>query len=300
MQASEIPNAVPLSYFRPGLEASQKTHEQWHARIQSVARFIGRLHANPLVWLDEASSRLQIGNFAGGFGRFNDIIALGYEETRTWLDDLMSRGQIPSGPAVGPSKVRIEEARAVMGHAEFRSRRVFTLRDIYPDSIWVDKDDVNCIHVSQTASNRESCSTLDVRGIEWPRHAADMLFRYRCRSRPQYLSSERLEECIHKEDRMVLLARLAHTARIPPDLVHSLLLQPYRAAFDPANPEVPEAEVRRFDWILHTMFLDFHFFFIFYRNADAVKRFREALLQQDAMLQAKYPEYWSRGIVSQW
>ena len=101
---------------------------------------------------------------------------------------------------------------------------------------------------------------------------------------------------------MILLARLAHTARIRMDQVDALLFAPYQAglhavpisnATAPSAVSVPPSDHRRFLLALHAMFLDFHLFWVFHRDVEAVAKFRKALLEQDIWLKEHFREYWA-------
>lgn len=61
------------------------------------------------------------------------------------------------------------------------------------------------------------------------------------------------------------------------------------------NADLPRSSKRRFYLILHAMFLDFHLFHVFYRNAPAVKRFREVLKEQDVFMRQEFAEYYVDG-----
>lgn len=212
-------------------------------------------------------------NLNGCWARWNEITSDGWEETKAWLRGLEQDGTIPEHPDCTETRLRSEQLYSLFtGDPTLRVHPISTLRDIYPGSIVVDADDPTRIHVSVTVRGPTTMT----------------LTHTSCAS--QHLASHDVDTAIFYEDQTVLLARVAHTARVDLDDCPRLLLTPYAAGLnglplDDPSQTLPPDVLRRFYLNLHGQFVDFHLYHIVFRNAASVGRFRRALAEQDRLLQ---------------
>ncbi|CAO1633834.1 unnamed protein product [Jaminaea pallidilutea] len=239
------------------LEVFRGQTELWERGIRAVAHFIGTLQHKGQPWAAEPAAMI-CRNLKGCWARWNEITSDGWEETKAWLRGLEQDGTIPEHPDCTETRLRSEQLYSLFtGDPTLRVHPISTLRDIYPGSIVVDADDPTRIH---------------------------------------HLASHDVDTAIFYEDQTVLLARVAHTARIDLDDCPRLLLTPYAAGLnglplDDQSQMLPPDVLRRFYLNLHGQFVDFHLYHIVFRNAASVGRFRRALVEQDRLLQKQESQH---------
>lgn len=117
----------------------------------------------------------------------------------------------------------------------------------------------------------------------------------------KYLASHDVDKEVRLEDRLILLCRIVHTARIPLHRVEDVLFVPYMAGRNGVPREhgratISHLEKRKFYLMLHAAFLDFHLYHIHLRNGFSVVRFRKALHEQDNVLKSLTPDYFVPGV----
>lgn len=135
---------VPLSHFRPTSSADQSV---WHSRIRSVTHFIGALHRQGSIW-DDRRTVFSTSNPVGCHSRFNEIHSS--NKIPQWIENLERQNVIPAKPSMTDTIVRMEQIDSLMKEDEFRSFKLWSLRDIHPEGIRVDEFDQERVYVSSS------------------------------------------------------------------------------------------------------------------------------------------------------